>query len=184
MERGYWRKKQPEAVRRSLLDHATRLAFEHGLGAVTVQAVSDAAGVTKGGFAHHFPTKQALVNAVFQELLDALDHELDERIGSDPEPHGAFTRAYLGTVLDIDLARDSSPSVALAISMLADPVFRALWKQWFEARIRRHRATDDSVQLAIVRLAADGLWLSTLSGIPVANEAELRARLVQQTQVT
>jgi hypothetical protein len=50
MGNAYTRIKQPELVRRALLDHAAKLAVEQGLAAVTVQAVSDAAGVTKGGF--------------------------------------------------------------------------------------------------------------------------------------
>ncbi|RYG89090.1 MAG: TetR/AcrR family transcriptional regulator, partial [Alphaproteobacteria bacterium] len=69
------RKKQPELVRRALIDHAARLAVEQGLAAVTVQAVSDAAGVTKGGFMHHFPSKQALVDAVFTELIEIIDRD-------------------------------------------------------------------------------------------------------------
>ncbi len=48
MATAYNRKKQPELVRRTLLDCAAKLALEQGLAAVTVQAVSHAAGVTKG----------------------------------------------------------------------------------------------------------------------------------------
>jgi AcrR family transcriptional regulator len=80
MGNAYTRSKQPELVRRALLDHAAKLAVEQGLAAVTVQAVSDAAGVTKGGFTHHFPSKQALIDTVFHELLEKLGHDLDRRM--------------------------------------------------------------------------------------------------------
>jgi DNA-binding transcriptional regulator YbjK len=60
MANPYHRQKQPEAVRRALLEQAARLAVEQGVAAVTVQAIADAAGVTKGGLTHHFPSKQAL----------------------------------------------------------------------------------------------------------------------------
>ena len=103
MDNAYQRKKQPEAVRRALLDQAARLAVEEGLAAVTVQAVSDAAGVTKGGFIHHFPSKQALIDAVFEELLDTLSDDLDRRLAADPQPYGSFTRAYVESVFELGL---------------------------------------------------------------------------------
>ncbi|MGO7697024.1 TetR/AcrR family transcriptional regulator, partial [Rhizobium leguminosarum] len=58
------RKKQPDVVRQALLDCATKLALEHGLAAVSFQAVASAAGVTKGGLFHHFPYKRLLIGEV------------------------------------------------------------------------------------------------------------------------
>ncbi|WP_417768434.1 TetR/AcrR family transcriptional regulator [Stappia sp.] len=182
MENPYARKKQPELVRRALLDRAAELAVEQGLAAVTVQAVADAAGVTKGGFMHHFPSKQALIDAVFRELLDTLDRDLDARIEADPEPDGAFTRAYLGSVLDMAPGASGGPWAALYVSMLTDPDLRALWAGWFEARIERHRATDDDVRLAAVRAAADGIWLADLTGTALDKRADLHALLLDMTR--
>ena len=51
------------------MDEAKKLAIESGISAITVQAVASAAGVTKGGFLHHFPSKQALGLAVIDEIL-------------------------------------------------------------------------------------------------------------------
>jgi AcrR family transcriptional regulator len=68
-DNAYSRKKQPEQVRRALLDCAAQLAVENGLSAVTLQAVAEAAGVTKGGLLHHFASKQILIEAVFANLL-------------------------------------------------------------------------------------------------------------------
>jgi AcrR family transcriptional regulator len=190
MENPYARKKQPEAVRRALLDRAAELAVAQGLAAVTVQAVADAAGVTKGGFMHHFPSKQALIDAVFQELLDALDRDLDARVAADPDARpetpskawGVFTRAYLDAVLDMAPGTGGGPWAALYVSMLADPDLRALWAGWYEARLERHRATDDDVRLAAVRTAADGIWLADLTGITIKGRADLHALLRDMTR--
>ena len=67
------RKKQPEQVRRALLDCAAQIAAEDGAAAITIQAVATRAGVTKGGLLHHFDSKQALIEAVFADLLEKLD---------------------------------------------------------------------------------------------------------------
>lgn len=181
MTSGYSRAKQPERVRRALLDEAARLAVEHGLAAVTVQAVADAAGVTKGGFIHHFPSKQALIDTVFAELLDTIDRELDERIAADPEPQGAFTRAYVEAVFHIG-DTDGGPWAPLSISMLTDAGLRALWARWLETRLARHKATDGGLDLAVIRLAADGVWLADMSGIPSGNDARLRDHLLAATR--
>ncbi|WP_430253139.1 TetR/AcrR family transcriptional regulator [Neorhizobium sp. DAR64872/K0K18] len=177
------RKKQPELVRRALIDHAARLAVEQGLAAVTVQAVSDAAGVTKGGFMHHFPSKQALVDAVFTELIEIIDRDIQTRITADSESYGVFTRAYLASVFEASLDAESGPWVSLSMSWLTDPDLRALWAKWFEDRIARHSDTDGDLKLAIVRLAADGLWISDLAGISVGDRKRLHNELLQATRL-
>jgi AcrR family transcriptional regulator len=174
LENAYKRKKQPELVRRALIEHAARLAVEQGLAAVTVQAVSDATGVTKGGFMHHFPSKQALVSAVFEELVEIIDRDIEARIATDGESYGVFTRAYLVSVFDVGLDADGGPWASLSMSWLTDP----------DLRLARHRDTDGDVQLAIVRLAADGLWVSDLAGIPFGDRKRLRAELLQATRPT
>ncbi len=181
-ETGYRRKKQPELVQRALLDHAAKLAVEHGLAAVTVQAVAEAAGVTKGGLLHHFPSKQALIDAVFADLLDALDRDLDARIAADPEPYGAFTRAYVASVFDMAPDADGAIWAALSISMLTDPQPRRLWSEWIHARQDRHRETDGTLALAAVRLAADGAWLADLTGVAISERVEMRDLLISQTR--
>lgn len=45
----YKRKKQPELVQQQILDAAIAIGSEKGLASLTVQAVADRAGVTKGG---------------------------------------------------------------------------------------------------------------------------------------
>src|SRR3546814_5842620 len=72
------RKKQPELVRRSLIDCAGRTVAEGGVGGATIQAVAEAAGVTKGGLLHHFPSKPILIEALFVDLLEQLDAQIDQ----------------------------------------------------------------------------------------------------------
>ena len=180
-ETGYRRRKQPELVHRALLDQTAKLVVEHGLAAVTVQAVAEAAGVTKGGLLHHFPSKQALIDAVFADLLEALDRQLDARIAADPEPRGAFTRAYLDSVFAIEPEGYAAVWAALAISMLTDPPLRQQLADWQGARQARHRATDGSQALAAIRLAADGIWLADLTGVTVERRADMRAFLLRLT---
>ena len=95
MENAYKRKKQPEVIRRALLDQAARITLEQGLSKVTFQAVADAVGVTKGGVMHHFSTKNALVLEVFNDAMAKFEAEVNAAMADDPVKYGSFTRAYI-----------------------------------------------------------------------------------------
>ena len=82
---------------------------QEGLHAVTVQAVADAAGVSKGGFMHHFNSKQALVEAAVTELLETLSTDLAARMAADPVPSGTFTRPTFSPFLNWVRNRQAAP---------------------------------------------------------------------------
>jgi TetR/AcrR family transcriptional regulator, transcriptional repressor for nem operon len=78
------------ATRTRILDAAQELVLEQGFGGTSVDAVIESARTTKGGFFHHFPSKQELARALVEryvdedmELLDGL-FERAERLSRDP----------------------------------------------------------------------------------------------------
>ncbi|QUS39773.1 TetR/AcrR family transcriptional regulator [Tardiphaga alba] len=182
MTEGHERKKQPELVRRALIDCAARLATECGLQAVTVQAVADAAGVTKGGLFHHFPNKQALIEAVLKDQLDRFDAVIEATLAQDGDSYGCFTRAYV--IANLAMA-DYAPALeSTCIALITDPVARIHWSDWLRARLERHRTTDAAPELEIVRYAADGIWLADLQQVPAdlrIPRDQLRTRLLAMT---
>ncbi|MEB2843133.1 TetR family transcriptional regulator [Rhizobiales bacterium RZME27] len=184
MSKAHRREKQPDAVRRSLLDQAARHAAEDGLGAITLQSVADAAHVTKGGLLHHFPSKQALIEAVFEDLLTTLDDEIDRLMDADSVAQGSFTRAYVAAFFEVARDGDASPWAALSVSCMTDAKLRARWSQWMHERLERHTATDSTPHLAIARYAADGIWLANLteiSGLPAGELDRLHDQIKTMT---
>lgn len=180
MNTSHRREKNPELVRHSLIANAGRLAVEKGLAAVSVQEVSTAAGVTKGGFFHHFPNKRALINAVFADMMDHFEADLDAQMGNDPVSHGRFTRAYLRLVIGTDA--NNRTWTAIWISMITDPSLQAIWNDWLLRQMHRHAATDNTPALQAVRMAADGIWLSQLSNVPVVDHQPLHDVLFTMTR--
>lgn len=182
MALAHHRKKDPTQVRRQLLDQAARLSVQEGLASVSLQGVATAAGVTKGGLLHHFPTKQALVEAMFTDFLIVLDREIDALIAADDDVHGCFSRAYVEAMFrQGEVGVDSSCAV-LGIAMLTDPRLRELWARWLAARLDRHRASDGAPELEVIRYAADGVWLADFMELRPANRAQLRNRLITATR--
>ncbi len=183
MTSAYERRKEPKAVRRALLDCAASIAASEGLAAVTVAGVSLAAGVTKGALFHHFANKQALVDAMVDGLMQELDAAFDTLIAADPVPRGSFTRAYVNAALTMDHTTTRIWS-ALIGALSTEPQVATQWHAWLAQRLCRHANTDDGEVLAIVRLAADGAWFSSLSVTATAEVLDLpviRARLIAMT---
>lgn len=182
MSNAHTRKKQPDLVRRSLLDHAAAIILRDGVAAVTVQAVAEAAGVTKGGLFHHFPSKQALIDGMFCDMLERLDKEINSLLSIDPSMPGCFTRAYVKTMLGNGELGLGSAWSTLGASMLLDPSLGQKWINWLQTRLQRHSDTDSSVNLEIVRLAADGVWISYVTaGEKSVDTAKIQQRLVEMT---
>lgn len=180
----YKRKKQPDVVRRALLDQAAKITLEQGLSKVTFQAVADAVGVTKGGVMHHFATKQALILELFNDAMAKFEGEVTEVMAKDPVRHGAFTRAYIEATISLgEKGQDAfNHQATLYILMLGDSELRALWATWMNEQLQQYDATDNTETLCMVRLATDGIWLSDFSGINLSDKNLLRERLIQMTQ--
>ncbi|MVZ99190.1 TetR family transcriptional regulator [Actinomadura sp. LD22] len=88
---GGLRERKKEATRTALHEAAMRLAVEHGLDAVTVEAIADAAGVSRRTFSNYFDGKEdALLYGDEQRMRALLD-----RFAARPpdEPSWAALRA-------------------------------------------------------------------------------------------
>ena len=63
-----------EETRNHILDAATHLFSQSGYDATGVAEICQAAGVSKGAFYHHFPTKQAVFMALLNSYLNGIDN--------------------------------------------------------------------------------------------------------------
>lgn len=88
-------KKQPELIRKRILEQAIMLAAEKGTSGVSIQNVATGAGITKGGVFHHFANKEILLEEMIKEILFYLDREVENIISHDSVEYGKLTRAYL-----------------------------------------------------------------------------------------
>lgn len=189
------RPKEPAKLRRQTLDAAAGIAMERGLGLVTVEAVCQRAGVTKGGFFHHFPSKAALVSALYEDLISRFEQALAELMAADPRAAGRFSRAYVRAVTTPESAGSDPLWAAATFAMLSDPALRDRWGDWLAARVAAEGEGEDGsdpaadgrasgAHLALARFGADGLWLADLCGTAPVGEARaaIVARLVAMTE--
>lgn len=182
--RGSRRKKAPAHVRSALLRAAADIATEHGVQAVTLEAVAERAGVSKGGLQYHFRSKQALFDALFAQTLERFEAQMKASIAADPHPAGANARAYLHAAMN-EAAPAASTNLlrVLVASMMTDPDARERWaKPMRELSRPDPLPLEQAARLMICRLAADGMWISELLGYQSLSPA-LRDEIVRQLEV-
>lgn len=143
----------------TLLDAAEAVLFEHGTQALTLAAVADRAGVSKGGLLYHFPNKEALVKAMVARVIEEFDAQV---AGYDDGSPGSYTRAYLEASFAVLTSREEAQTRRRWSTIMAAAADPELLAPLREAMARWHRVEPgrdpDPVAAMVVRLAAEGLW--------------------------
>lgn len=113
-----WVRKKADIRRGELLDSAQALFFGKGYEATTVADIMAQAGVSKGGFYHHFTTKEDLLEALGERLAA----EAVERLRPILEEEGLDAVARMNAVLA--RARRLKVEDAAGIRAAFDTAFR------------------------------------------------------------
>lgn len=106
-----------QQVDEGILDRAAALFARRGFAKTSVQDVADAVGLSKTGLLHHFPSKDALHEAVLDQAARLGRRVLDE-VG-DLLPGPARDRRALEVLVDVALAHPGL--VALLLAPVTDP---------------------------------------------------------------
>jgi AcrR family transcriptional regulator len=174
------------SAREKILDAAAQRLLDHGPAGLVLDSVAADAGVSKGGLLYHFASKEALVEGLTQRMLEGFEQVQLELAQADPEPTGRNTRAYLASTVT-PRAEPADSSAQLMAGLLAGlggdsarlESVREAFSSW-QARLEQDDI--DPVRATLVRLVADGLWLSALLGLPPL-EARLAASVMAELDV-
>lgn len=142
-------KRATEDVRTRALRAATRLLAERGFDGTSLQDVADAVGVRKPSLLYHFPSKDALRAAVFDQMLAHWNEALPTILRAATSGEDRFD-AVLGEMVRFFRA-DTDRATLLLREVLDRPkemaaVMRRRMRPWIEsvaAYIRRGQATGE-----------------------------------------
>src|SRR5690349_11490099 len=116
------RRTKAEAMktRDAVLKAAAQIIVRLGISAFTIDAVAQEAGVTKGGVLHHFPTKEALIDGLIDQVIEDFRLRLAGELATEAEDQpGRWLRAYIRTVFSVPHG-DTNLMPALAAAVAAD----------------------------------------------------------------
>lgn len=145
--------KQPDQVKTRLFRSATTLLSTGQ--PVSIGAIASAAGVSKGAVQHHFGTKEQLLAALFDVYMDQFNEALALEDASAPP-----ALRYARMSLNATSYEDTEGWRAMVVATVIDRGLAARWSE--RAEIERSLDQAPTVNALLVRLAADGLWLSDL----------------------
>lgn len=161
-----------------ILKAAEDVVISDGVSKLTLESAAQAAGVSKGGVLYHFPTRAALVGAMVERYVVSFEAELEE-LGGYGGGAGDFTRAYLRATLSPLDADDRALRLgaALLASVASDPDLLAPLRLRFAAWQKAIERDGLPPEVAsVIRLAADGIWLTDLFALAPVSGA-LRRRV-------
>ena len=95
-----------------ILDRAAALFARRGFAKTSVQDIADAVGLSKAGLLHHFPSKDALHEAVLAQA-ETLGRRVLDQLGDLP-PGPARDRQALEVLVDVALAHPGLVALVLA----------------------------------------------------------------------
>ncbi len=172
---------RPPIARLKILEAAERIVKMHGAAHLTFDELAKVSGVTRGGITYHFPTKEALLEAlvardVAQWARRLVSHR--EALGDVP---GADVIAQLRSSVEADPERRRLIGGMLS-AVAHDPALLEPVREFMRDLVPTRSVPDGAaLRLWILRLAAEGLfWTDMMKCTDLS--PELRQRLVVEIE--
>lgn len=154
------------SLRNNIIEAAERLVTRVGAAHLTLDAVAEEAGVSKGGLLYHFKTKNELLQAILTEHINSKMAALEEVKRRDAAEGSTELESHLHAVFDVlcGSCTDREKGVALLAAVANNPELLQPFQEHFDSlsdRLwgKRSRFNPDA---AILWLAAEGLRFFTL----------------------
>lgn len=139
--------KSPDVRRDELLDIAQRLIADVGYEAMSVESVTQTAGVAKGTFYHYFSSKEDMLGQLLDRLMDGLFASLEERRAAA----GGNAIAKLGAILE---ASSQYKAMQLPNYLSSASLYRS---ENYALRHRLFERWERAVRSIVAPVVADGV---------------------------
>ncbi|MFW2343812.1 MAG: TetR/AcrR family transcriptional regulator [Brevundimonas mediterranea] len=173
------RRRAPDDTRAEIIEKALEVAAELGASGFTLDAVAARTTVSKGALLHHFPSKIALLEGMIDHLGEMHTDSVLAEAARDPEPYGRNARAYLrATVIEPFTPQDISIGRVVMAACAIEPTLAQRWNGWI-AKVKIDDPSDPvgADDALMLRLIADGLWMSDIFGTHAVSLDQRRALL-------
>lgn len=130
-----------EEKRQLILKHTQQLILEQGFDALTIDGVIKHAGISKGGFLYHFPSRESLIEALGSYTVETFYEQL-RVFAEDDDGKGKWNRSYIKASFD-DLKHNKNLFIGLILNSFL--------------KENEHSETDEYCSKIDERLAQDGL---------------------------
>lgn len=167
-------------ARERVLEAAERVVVEVGAARLTLDAVSQAAGVSKGGLLYHFPSKESLLSALAQRYVDSMQGCIaTARDAIEDSGSARDLKACVLGVLGSDPRLKAMGAVLLATAANDLALLEVIRERITQQTQELSESDVDFARASIVLLAIDGLKMRESLRIS-AFSAEQREQIVNE----
>jgi AcrR family transcriptional regulator len=169
-----------QATRQRILNAAFALVRREGVARLTIEAVAQEAGLSKGGVLYHFRSKESLIQAMVASLVERFEDDIETARREAPKGEqlapGSWLRAYIRA--SAGPVEGDEDTAALLAAVAIDPSLLAPLQEQY-ARWQAQAESDgiDPALATVIRLALDGLWMADLFGLAPPQDG-LRERVI------
>ena len=146
---------------------------------MTLESAAKEAGVSKGGLLYHFPSKDALIQGMVEQMADEYTARIWDEYEKDDfgTNQGRWLRALIKATFT---STHLELGAGLMAAVLLNPELLEPNRQSYETRQTLIEQDGIDPLLAnIIRLAVDGLWFSELLAFAPPREP-LRAQIMER----
>ncbi|KOS05736.1 hypothetical protein AM493_06555 [Flavobacterium akiainvivens] len=172
MNNNYKRKKDPVENRRLILETVIELADNLELSQISFDALAKKCGLSKGGIIHHFHTKEAIFDTLFQETFDEYRGWVEKEMRSTniSNPSVAFLKVNMRCRDD----QNYKKLMKVIFKCLANnDDYCQQWNKWFSHDIVGGLNEDDEVNVLLGSLIAVGFWTMDTLGLYALNQKKM-----------
>jgi len=145
-------------ARNRILDAAERLVMGDGSRNLTLDAVAQAAGVSKGGLLYHFPSKDALLAGMIERDIDQLNARCLAEMANLPAACASSDlKAWILGVLQPHRVRQEVGAALLAAAANNPALLDGVRQRYAEHVAQLQSLGKGFARAAVILLAVDGL---------------------------
>ncbi|MFI0463699.1 TetR/AcrR family transcriptional regulator [Saccharopolyspora sp. 5N102] len=166
----------------AILEAARRVAERSGIGGLTLDAAAQEAGLSKPGLMYHFATKEQMRVAVAEHITATWEEAMLAELGKplDEATAAERVRAYCRVAVE---PAGGKADLAIFVDSAHEEAWLAPWRAMLRRWLEEPALAPDSpsVDMAVARLAADGLWMADASGTSGYDQA-MRAAVIDRIE--
>lgn len=152
------------SARDKILDATLALVQEIGVPAITLEAVAERAGVSKGGLLYHFPFKEQLMRAANEYLIDRRI-QARQAVHAELAPHpNRALKAYVLASVTNRAGNDAISTRLLSAGSMQDASSEPI-RRYFAERFPPFADDVGFERAALAHAATEGLWFMEMHGV-------------------
>lgn len=150
---------RPQHIDRNrVLDAAEAIVLTHGVSGLTIDAVAQAVGITKGGVQYCFGTKNGLIDAMVERWCREFKEQIDTLAGPSSDPVERIG-SYVEATTKIDRLSHARAAGLMAI-LLQSPGHMASVRKWYHDLLEPLDSSSQSGRRArLAFMAMEGAFL-------------------------